>query len=435
MKTSFVQWFSPVMEEGAEADTLRKSLAEALAANNALRIEVAEASSRVLDSRFDNAFRPELAEALAANSALRTEAVEAETLRKRLACAEQAFGNISADKELLHCSCEVLTAEKAELQAQLKRSEVEVHKYDGQRAYNKRVQYLLARSVQLVRLERALSFNIAREMSVAIEGRILEKVTEKRPRSKVRFVVLDDAEMSLKWCHPPGPPSWQCKSLDLQTVIRIDYGGNALAPIYFPGIEPWMCFSLCTSERSFDFVCPDDDTVQCFMLAISRLCRNVPGAIISRRQFLVFRGRCKLQTSILGKGTTLTNAVLQAVREVSPSSKVNSTVVGPKQETSTTNDTSLSTPPPTNPFSFVENVSAQQGQSTNPFSFVEDGSAQNTQFTNPFSFSEDASAQHRQSTNPFSFSGNTDATMQTDAIPTNQEGQQIRNLESFVAQP
>ena len=73
-------------------------------------------------------------------------------------------------------------------------------------------------------------------------------------------------------------------------------------------LRPWLCFSIYTHERSYDFIVPDghDDeyTAQIFILALSALCRNATGALTSRRKYIVKRALMKIDESCKWKGTT-----------------------------------------------------------------------------------------------------------------------------------
>merc|ERR1719330_1208902 len=99
------------------------------------------------------------------------------------------------------------------------------------------------------------------------------------------------------WCPKPPlkPSSSSTHGLDLHTVHRIEYGQEALGLRRLPHMLPWHCFSLRTLERSYDFVCPDEDTTQCFMLAISRLLPDREGAIPTRRKFVARKAWCKVR--------------------------------------------------------------------------------------------------------------------------------------------
>lgn len=149
-------------------------------------------------------------------------------------------------------------------------------------------------SRELAGLRTALRRNIAREMRMATEGRVMEKVSEKWSSSEARFVAVFDSERLLKWGHPPGPLDRHAKVLELDTVLRITFGDATRATILFPKVPPWLSFSLYTIERSYDFICQDEISAQCFVLALGRLCPNAAGRIDTRSQFLTRKGWSKV---------------------------------------------------------------------------------------------------------------------------------------------
>merc|ERR1740121_3028781 len=114
--------------------------------------------------------------------------------------------------------------------------------------------------------------------------------------SEPRFVAIDDAGMLLLWCKkPPLHDNNTTRTMDLRTIHRIDFGHETLTGQRQPGVVPWHCFSLRTLERSYDFVCPDEDTTQCFVLAISRLLPDRVGAIPTRQKFVATKAWCKVR--------------------------------------------------------------------------------------------------------------------------------------------
>ena len=48
----------------------------------------------------------------------------------------------------------------------------------------------------------------------------------------------------------------------LQEITRIEFGreshGFIRGVVEDPDLAPWLCFSICTAERTFDFVAPTD---------------------------------------------------------------------------------------------------------------------------------------------------------------------------------
>eukprot|EP00930_Biecheleria_cincta_P028952 TRINITY_DN20150_c0_g1_i1.p1 TRINITY_DN20150_c0_g1~~TRINITY_DN20150_c0_g1_i1.p1 ORF type:complete len:491 (-),score=116.34 TRINITY_DN20150_c0_g1_i1:46-1518(-) len=212
----------------------------------------------------------------------------------------------------------------------------------------------VAPTPELGRLLRRLERNIAKEWRVAMEGRILQKRSEKHGKNEVRLCQVHDKE--LRWGHAPGPLGSSAKKLMLEEVVRIDYGlmsvaaredgeaqatktagaftnvgqsavslasvgksalFNAAANVGLMQALPWLCFSLLTLERSYDFICPDEHAARCFVVVISRICEGVAvGGVRGRQQFESLKGWCKLKTWCKQEGTSVPKALLEAVRRV-----------------------------------------------------------------------------------------------------------------------
>jgi len=177
---------------------------------------------------------------------------------------------------------------------------------------------------KVLKLKRFLQMNVAREWRVAQEGRVLEKVTQKYGSSERRMVRAewDGKAAVLTWDHPGGRTLHSAKTADLSTIIRLDWGyASGRATLLFPNAQPWLCFSLITVERSYDFICPDEYVVQCFVLALSRLCQvatgsPVPGGPRSRSQFMAMKGWCKVEYGCIKSKKSIPQAVLEAARKV-----------------------------------------------------------------------------------------------------------------------
>merc|ERR1712238_228131 len=131
-----------------------------------------------------------------------------------------------------------------------------------------------------------------------------------------RFVAVHNDVRQLKWCHPPGPANAKDKSLALDSVIGICYGKASRCAVLFPNASPWLCFSLQTVDRSFDFICQDESAIQNFMLTLSRHCARAHGAIKSRSCFLALKGWCKVQSFCDKRSISPACALKQAIRAV-----------------------------------------------------------------------------------------------------------------------
>lgn len=179
----------------------------------------------------------------------------------------------------------------------------------------------LAQNRVLAGLERALSLNIAKDMRELEKGVVLEKVHEGNCRCEPRLVAVAPDEMMMKWGKELTQLGRNHSRLDLYEVIRIHYGSMARACVLHPDLAPWLCFSLYTPRRSFDFCCPDEAVVRRFVLGLSRLCDWASGAITSRSRFVAALGWCKLEDHCFRQSTTLCRLFLQAIHRVAPSTE------------------------------------------------------------------------------------------------------------------
>mmetsp|Transcript_23160 Transcript_23160/g.42645 ORF Transcript_23160/g.42645 Transcript_23160/m.42645 type:complete len:677 (+) Transcript_23160:187-2217(+) len=159
---------------------------------------------------------------------------------------------------------------------------------------------------------RALEHNIAREMKIATTGTDLMKVHDGAGQKKeVRFVVVSDGEMLMKWSKTPGRLSSSCTNLDLYSVIRLDYGSMS-RPAILHDEQPWLCFSLYSTKRSYDFICPNEAVTRAYVLTLSRLCNWASGAVQTRSRFEYLKGWCKIEESCYKKKTSLSAALIRA---------------------------------------------------------------------------------------------------------------------------
>jgi len=168
-------------------------------------------------------------------------------------------------------------------------------------------------------IQKALEQNVARELAAFHEGFVLEKVHGRNSKREPRFLWISAEKMKLYWSKgvQRGNRSRQ-SSLDLYEVIQIHYGCMSRACVLYPELSPWLCFSLHTSSRSFDFCCPDEATVRACVLSLSRLCTWAAGAGAlkkgGRREFKALSGWCKLQDACFRRHTSLGHLFCDALR-------------------------------------------------------------------------------------------------------------------------
>jgi len=203
------------------------------------------------------------------------------------------------------------TAIRQKLEEELRRLDQSQQERNGKR------QRRLDKDRGLVRLERALERNIARDMFELHRGTMLEKVHAANCRREPRMVVVLADEMQLRWSKASlGALSRSQSRLDLYEVIRIHYGSMARACVLHTDVPPWLCFSLHTPRRSYDFCCPDEDTVQRFVLGLSRLCDWASGTIQTRSRFVALRGWCKLEDHCFHEQISLGRLFIDAIERI-----------------------------------------------------------------------------------------------------------------------
>lgn len=294
----------------------------------------------------ENQLSVKLEQALASNRSLTESDVQ---LRERLAISER---QLSAQTDRFKVDLRKLEIERDSWCKRAKEEE-----QAAQQLRRKQRRHPVPATPELGRLLRRLDRNISREWRVAMEGRILQKRSEKHGKNEVRLCQVHDKE--LRWGHAPGPLGSSAKKLLLEEVFRIDYGLTSVAAraredgevpklekqVSAPGIAdmgmsalfsaastvglmqdgqqqqeetlPWLCFSLLTSERSYDFICPDEHAARCFVVVISRICEGrAVGAMRGRHQFESLKGWCKLKTWCKQEGTSLPKALLETVRSI-----------------------------------------------------------------------------------------------------------------------
>jgi len=155
------------------------------------------------------------------------------------------------------------------------------------------------RPLGVSRLEAALAKNVARELHAFQQGFVLDKVHERSCKRERRLVAVCPEEMVLRWSKDLRSIGRNHSRLDLYEVILIHYGTMARASTLYPELSPWLCFSLYTTRRSYDFCCADEETVQACVLGLSCLCDWAAGVVPnSRGRFAALRGWCKLQARL-----------------------------------------------------------------------------------------------------------------------------------------
>jgi len=185
----------------------------------------------------------------------------------------------------------------------------------AQLARNNRRQNRLHRNRFVIQGELTSERNISREMHYCSSGVLLEKVRAHNGRREFRIVHINLDDSLLRWSKSWTSLSRRLSKFDLRDAIKLDYGIAARSYILFADdVLPWLCFSVYSTRRSFDFICPDEDTARCFVLTLSRICHGVVGAIQTADKFKSAKGWCKVQYRCMKEGKTLGRAMLEALR-------------------------------------------------------------------------------------------------------------------------
>jgi len=158
----------------------------------------------------------------------------------------------------------------------------------------------------------------ARATLFVAQEHTLRKLSDKRRKNEPRIVTVSAPDLMLKWAKLPqgcGPIRKKTSQLDLKEVTYIDYGITTQA--FRQNVSsalPWLCFSLHVASRSFDFLCPDEESAQHYLLALSELCDGACGRIMTRSSFASRKGWCKVQHHCMQRRKSFLSAVLELRR-------------------------------------------------------------------------------------------------------------------------
>merc|ERR1712194_544059 len=163
--------------------------------------------------------------------------------------------------------------------------------------------------------------NFAREIAELRSGCEVFKLTE-REGKKNKTLFLDPDTRQLQWKR-----NWPRKGncfIELTEVINVAWGRNSRA--YVVGIKkvqqllkPWLCFSIYTKDRSFDFIIPDgpreDKIVQSVVLALAAMCHNAGGVVQSRGGFVIRKALMKIDETCRWQGMTRVQYIRKALEK------------------------------------------------------------------------------------------------------------------------
>jgi hypothetical protein len=148
---------------------------------------------------------------------------------------------------------------------------------------------------------------------------VLKKINAAGKKKELRRVVVSDEKMQLQWGKPNAKKMQSYVNLSEVGLIGYGFASRACWGRFQGEHLPWLCFSLYTAERSYDFVCTSEGQTQMFVVALSRLCSRLcgwplPGSFANAGQFHLASGWCKIMERCRGQRRTLCAVVLNAAR-------------------------------------------------------------------------------------------------------------------------
>ena len=107
-------------------------------------------------------------------------------------------------------------------------------------------------------------------------------------------------------------------------VLRLEWGCSSRA--FVVGIrkthsvlKPWLCFSLYTKDRTFDFVVPsgenEERVLRTFLFSLTALCKNAPRLIATKGAYHIRKVLMKLDEEAKWKGVTRAALLAEALRQ------------------------------------------------------------------------------------------------------------------------
>jgi len=192
------------------------------------------------------------------------------------------------------------------------------------------------RDTRKARLKQRFNMNICASMAKACHNaNLLMKVNEKGNKKEYRRVIVDEDSMRLKWVKHPYNFGRGESYVELDRIIFICFGCRTRASTLFPasrkdGVVPWRCFSVYTVDRSYDFICRDEEEAECYVLSISRLCArltgwSIPGSMHTHAQFVCATAWCKVENLCRLERKTLPAALVDALSQAARKTAARST--------------------------------------------------------------------------------------------------------------
>jgi len=305
-----------VLETNLEHSEMRGEVAEHC---SSLRRRAREASRKALDE-VQRCAELEIASTRGRQQTLRLEALKAKVLSDRSNWdSEYAQLRIDLAHEQKRLASkreeykDTLTMEN--LRALKFSEEVERQAADGEARKIARQQRAMLRH-----LDRGIADEFFRACQL---GNWLTKVRLGKRKKEWRFAKVFDSEKELRWSRSDKLRSRGTTVLDLEEVLQIDYGQNARGHYLYSDIPAWLCFSLYTTRRTYDFICPDEDVARIFIVSISRLISCTLGALPTRRLFICAMAWIKIDDYCSRNASTRGLMFLEAIRKVrQPSSEI-----------------------------------------------------------------------------------------------------------------
>lgn len=160
--------------------------------------------------------------------------------------------------------------------------------------------------------------NFSKEVQEARKGVELMKISEKEG-SSTKLIYIDPDDLTL--VYKRSWPRRGTQQIDLAEIIHFGWGRSCRA--YVVGqkkqmlLKPWLCFSLYSKNRSFDFIVPEsrdeERDLQIMLLALSAMCPNCSGLIPTRRKFSLRKALMKIDEQCKWKQVTRAQLIYAAL--------------------------------------------------------------------------------------------------------------------------
>jgi len=163
--------------------------------------------------------------------------------------------------------------------------------------------------------------NFAKEVTLGKLGVTMEKIGSAKAKDETKstkVVTIDVSTGTMSYKKSSGMFGGGTTSVALTDVIHFEWGLSSRAYVvaskkglYKPGsLKPWLCISIYTKDRSFDFIVVDDkaqtgeEALRTVVLSLSAACVNCSGMMKTRGQFILKKAMMKIDDQCRWKNVT-----------------------------------------------------------------------------------------------------------------------------------